>query len=86
MIHLISSEADLWQSGAMVPGRSDSKRKNTTNVRTPLTEGCFMDLDFRLWDMGVWSATMSRWQRTIEKILLVCNCWDVVPFEPLACT
>jgi hypothetical protein len=42
-----------------------------------------MDLDFTLWAMGIWSATMSSKQQTIEKIPLVCNCWDGLLFKPL---
>jgi hypothetical protein len=44
--------------------------------------GRFMDLDFTFWGTGIWSATMSSRQGTIEKIPLVCNCWDVLFFEP----
>lgn len=42
-----------------------------------------MNLDFTFWGMGIWSLTMNKRPRTIEKIPLVCNCWDVVLSEPL---
>ncbi len=41
-----------------------------------------MDLDFTFWGMGIWSATTSSRQQTIEKIPLVCNCWNMVLSEP----
>jgi len=82
VLHLISSEADLWQSGAVVPGQSDPKHKNVASVWTPLTKGCFMDLDFTLWGTGICNATMSNMQGTTKKIPLVCNCWDGLLFEP----
>jgi len=82
VLHLISSEAKLWQSGAVVPGQSDPKHKNAASVWTPLIEGRFMDLDFTLWAMGIWNTTMSSKQRTTRKISLVCNCWDGVLSKP----
>ncbi len=66
MLHLISSGAELWQNGTVVPGQSDPKHKNAASVWTPLTKGRFMDLDFTLWATGIWSATMSSKQRTRE--------------------
>jgi hypothetical protein len=42
-----------------------------------------MGLDFMLWGMGIWIATMRSKQQTTKKIPLVCNYWDVVLFEPL---
>jgi hypothetical protein len=53
MLHLISSGAKLWQSGAVVPGQNDPKHKNATSVWTPLIEGRLMDLDFTLWVTGI---------------------------------
>ncbi len=74
MLHLISTGAELWQSGAMLR-QSDPEHMNTTSVWTTLSdyqmltlsEARFMDLDFTLWGMGIWSATMSSRQRTTKK-------------------
>jgi hypothetical protein len=66
VLHLISFEAELWQSGTVVPRQSDPKHKNAASVWTPLTKGRFMDLDFTPWATGIWSATMSNKQRTTE--------------------
>jgi hypothetical protein len=41
-----------------------------------------MDLDFTLWGIGIWKATMSSRQGTTEKIPLVCNCWDGLLSKP----
>ncbi len=83
MLHQIRFGVNLWQNGTLVLGQSDPEHDNTTSVWPPLTDGRFMDLHFTLWGMGIWNATMSSRQQTIEKIPLVCNCWDAVLSEPL---
>jgi len=77
------SWAESWHNRVVDPGQSDLEHKNIASVWPPLTEGCFIDLDFTFWGMGIWSATMNNKQRTTGKIPLVCNCCDAVLSKPL---